>query len=121
MESRTLTYREWIDERARRFCRNHLKWRFICPSCGHVAKVEDWKLSGESEGEVAFSCVGRHIKGSAEMFDGKKGPCNYAGGPLFKLNPVTVVFESGNRATYFEFADPEPNEAGDVEPGGTDG
>ena len=45
---------------------------------------------------MAFSCVGRNLgvgeeaKVAAAAFKGKGGPCNYAGGGLFGLNPVEV-------------------------------
>ena len=73
-----------------------MKWRFVCPSCGHVASVKDWKDAGASEGEVAFSCVGRHLNADdAKTFKHDGGPCQYAGGGLFGLNPVTVIHEDG--------------------------
>ena len=32
-------------------------------------------------------------------------PCNYSGGDLFRLNPVTVVFPDGEKHQVFEFAE----------------
>jgi hypothetical protein len=69
-----------------------------------VASVRDWKAAGAGEGEVAFSCVGRHLPRAKELGQ-RPGPCNYAGGGLFKLNPMTVVMEDGGEADRFEFAD----------------
>lgn len=81
----------WREEAARRFGPDSMKWRFVCPVCRHEAAVEDWKAAGAVEGEVAFSCVGRHIPGSQEAFmRTKKGPCDYAGGGLFRLNPIQI-------------------------------
>jgi len=85
-----MTREEWIAEARRRFGDDHLKWAFVCPSCGHVATVDDWRNAGAPEGAVAFSCVGRWAGGEGEVF-GKDGkPCNYAGGGLFRLNPIHV-------------------------------
>ncbi|MBK6616387.1 VVA0879 family protein [Ottowia sp.] len=112
--TRSISHAEWLAEAERLFGPNPLKWRFVCPSCGHVASVEDWKSAGASEGEVAFSCVGRHSteehKAAKAVFGRQGGPCNYAGGGLFKLNPVAVDFgdNEGPRMT-FEFA-PAPTE-----------
>jgi hypothetical protein len=79
-------------------------WRFICPVCSHIATVADWAAAKAPEGHIAFSCVGRHIPGSKEAFKEKgTGPCTYAGGGLFKLNPVTVM-DDGKPHTVFQFA-----------------
>lgn len=102
-----MAHAEWVAEGTRRFGADHMKWRFVCPSCGHVASVQDWKDAGASEGEVAFSCVGRHTGAGGELaFRKQGGPCNYAGGGLFRLNPVMVLTPDGVRPC-FAFAPPE--------------
>ena len=103
--NRTATIEEWRAEAARRFGPDPLKWRFVCPACGHIASTQDWKDAGAPSTTVAFSCVGRWLKNSAEAFSrrGKK-PCNYAGGGLIRLNPVTVTFPDGTITQAFEFA-----------------
>lgn len=106
---RSLTYLEWKAEAERRFGPDPMKWRFVCPSCGHIASTMCWKLAGATQGEVAFSCVGRHRDGAKEAFaggDNSKG-CTYAGGGLIKLNPVTVTSD-GKSTELFEFAPEEP-------------
>jgi hypothetical protein len=102
MKNRTLSHKEWIEEAVRRFGDDPRNWRFVCPSCGHVATPADWKAAGAGEGEVAFSCVGRHLKNPTEMCV-KPGPCNYAGGGLFRINPVTVTMDDGKKHDCFEF------------------
>lgn len=97
---------EWQAEARRRFGDDPLLWWFVCPSCGHVASVADWKAVGASEGEVAFSCVGRHMEGSKQMCE-RPGPCNYAGGGLFGLNPTTVVLGPDKTTRLFAFAEPK--------------
>ncbi len=91
---------EWFAEAKRRFGPDSSKWAFRCPSCGHVATVQDWRDAGAAEGNIAFSCVGRWSPNPVEMFAKGGGPCNYAGGGFFKLNPVEVDGEN-----YFEFAE----------------
>lgn len=95
---KAMTREEWHAEGVRRFGSDVKTWRFVCPSCGHVASVADWLAVGATKGEIAFSCVGRHMSNAADMCT-KPGPCNYAGGGLFKLNPLDV---DGER--YFDFA-----------------
>ena len=99
-----MTHTEWIAEAERRFGKDPMQWRFVCPCCGHEASVGDWKKAGASEGQVAFSCIGRNIGGKDAFTDGK-GPCNYAGGGLFGLNPVEVVQDDGSVIHAFDFAE----------------
>ena len=99
--ARRVTKGEWLEEGTRLFGPDQMKWRFVCPVCGYEASVQDWKNAGATEGEVAFSCIGRHVQGSRIAFGGKgAGPCNYAGGGLFRLNPVIV----DGKHQIFEFA-----------------
>lgn len=84
------------------FTKNTMDWLFECPSCGFIASGHDWKAVGAPEGQVAFSCVGRHIPGSKNMLE-KPGPCNYAGGGLIGLNPVSVTIAPGNVIRIFQF------------------
>jgi len=107
-DPRKLTHAEWVAEGKRRFGEDFDKWRFVCPVCGFVASVQDWKDVGHSDA-AAFSCVGRWRKDSKDALTDAmakgRGPCNYAGGGLFRLNPVTVVFTDGTEHSAFEFAD----------------
>jgi hypothetical protein len=101
-EPRTITVDEWVKEGNELFGPDRTQWRFVCPSCGHIAMAKDWIEAGSEEGEIAFSCVGRHMKNSADICSDKK-PCNYAGGGLFRLNPVTVIIPDGKSIRLFEF------------------
>jgi len=103
---RKLTHEAWLKEAADHFGADPMGWKFVCPSCGHVASVADWRAAGATEGEVAFSCVGRHLP-NAKNIGERPGPCNYAGGGLFKLNPVTVSLPNGHESDFFEFAPAE--------------
>jgi len=96
------TVEQWRNEGQRRFGPDHMQWRFVCPSCGHVASVQDWNDAGATESEVAFSCIGRWTGQGKKIFN-KPGPCNYAGGGLFRLNPVLVKFPDGSSQKYFDF------------------
>ena len=102
-EPTRITESAWLQEVTRRFGPDSRAWRFCCPSCDHIASIQDWKDAGASEADFAFSCVGRHLPNPKRLFD-KPGPCDYAGGGLFKLNPVTVVRENGAEISLFAFA-----------------
>lgn len=103
--AKRITLEEWDAEGKRRFGADQMKWRFVCPSCDHVASSEDYKNAGASSDSVAFSCVGRWLESPKEAFRGEGGPCNYAGGGLFRINPVLVVLQDGTERNIFEFAD----------------
>jgi hypothetical protein len=94
---------DWDREGIALFGEDRKAWRFVCPSCGHIAKASDWKEAGAPPGSAAFSCVGRWLPQCEEAFT-KRGPCNYAGGGLFAINPVRVRFPDGKTIDAFEFA-----------------
>lgn len=100
---REITYEEWVKEGTALFGTDRKKWRFVCPCCGHVATPQDWLDAGATEGEIAFSCVGRRSDHPREAFGKGNGPCNYAGGGFFKLNPVQVTAPDGRVIQMFEF------------------
>lgn len=103
-----MTREEWYAEGRRRFGDDVMKWKFVCPACGHVASVQDYKDAGAPEGAVAFSCIGRYLPNAKQAFSPKgPGPCTYAGGGLFRLNPVKL---EGRKDGVFAFADPETEE-----------
>lgn len=111
----TITHAEWTAEAKRRFGDDPMAWRFVCPSCGHVASVKDWRDAGAPEGAVAFSCIGRYTgdpkSATDKAFKQGCGPCNYTGGGLFRLNPVQVVLEAdGETIPTFAFAEVTAND-----------
>lgn len=57
--------------------------------------VSDWVAAGAGEGEIAFSCVGRRNPAFTD--------CDYAGGGLFRLNPIKVVMPDGGISETFDF------------------
>jgi hypothetical protein len=86
-----------------RFGKDPMDWAFVCPVCGHRQTLRDYKNAGAPESAVAFSCVGRWTTEQREAIGGKgKGPCNYAGGGLFRFNPVLL---SDRNERYFALAE----------------
>jgi hypothetical protein len=87
--NRTITKAQWKAEAEELFGEDAMRWKFVCPSCGYVASIQDWKDAGAERAAIAFSCVGRW-QGSERQMGEEGGPCNYAGGGLIRLNPVIV-------------------------------
>lgn len=100
-----MTYDEWQDQGRKLFGPNKDDWPFECPSCGYVATAKDYQALGAPLGAIGFSCIGRFWKDQSKVqgFPAKKNgrPCNYAGGGLFRINPIEVDGEF-----FFAFAKP---------------
>lgn len=99
------TLEAWQAEAVRRFGKTSDDWKFVCPSCGHVISVGDYKRAGAPEEAMAYSCIGRYLEKRSEAFKMGQGPCNYAGGGLFRINPVTVISPDGKEHYVFDFAE----------------
>jgi len=103
------TMDEWLAEGTRRFGPNQLKWRFVCPACGRVQAVEDfrpYKPQGATAESARFNCIGRYAGAQRRAFGGEgPGPCDYTSGGLFDIRPVTVTID-GEAHKSFAFADP---------------
>jgi len=107
-----MTIAEWLEEGELRFGPDQFKWRFVCPSCGHVQAVEDFrphKDRGATAETARFNCIGRYLPaGSARDAFGATGdgPCNYTAGGLFNISPLQVILPDGTTSTSFDFAPP---------------
>lgn len=93
-----MTRSEWEARGKELFGEDIMKWSFICPSCGHVWSVQDYKNAGAPSGAVGFSCAGRWLPNPKDAFRRDGGPCNYAGGGLLNINPLEV-----DGVRYFNF------------------
>lgn len=103
-----IPYEEW-DRRGRELFGYDMKeWKFKCPVCGFIQSFNDFLKAGvdykDAEKLIAFSCIGRVLKDCPGKIGNRKSPCDYAGGGLFKLNPVTVVTFEGKEHSVFDFA-----------------
>jgi len=90
VSNRITTETQYCKDAKLLFGEDMMKWRFICPACGHIASIEDYKNAGTTQGAIAFSCVGRWLPERQTMYTKNGGPCDYAGGGLFMLNPVSI-------------------------------
>ena len=100
---------DWWARGTELFGPDQRKWVYRCPVCKHEASHQDYLDAGGDEGMIGFSCIGRLKGGKSAIFDDGKGPCDYAGGGLFRLNPVHVCDGDHVRET-FEFGEPRNND-----------
>lgn len=104
---RTLSYEDWLAEGKALFGENFEDWEFVCPSCGHVQKVSDFRQfakRGASPDTARFNCIGRydgHLDNDA--FVSGQQPCNYTSGGLICITPVSVILPDGKKRVSFEF------------------
>jgi len=103
-----MTHSQWLAYGSELFGDDIYQWRFVCPSCGYIARVQEWIDAGAPKSTIAFSCVGRWHKTARPAFGSPDlpGPCDYAGGGLFRLNPVRVTHPDGKTTDAFAFAEP---------------
>lgn len=91
----------WRKKAAELFGPDPRNWAFVCPSCGAVQTVGEMADSKHPQEEWAFSCIGRTTNPGREAFGAnKEQPCNYAGGGLFRMNPVSVDDGSLSRKVF---------------------
>ena len=93
---------DWMKELKARFGENPDNWKFVCPVCGHVQSVGDFKAIGADPDRAYSNCIGR-VTGSNDS-TGKKG-CNYTINGLISLNKTTVISDKYLPVKVFEMAD----------------
>jgi hypothetical protein len=104
-------HEEWIKQGVELFGLQSERWRFICPSCGHVQTLQDFLSLGmhrrQAEQIVGFSCIGswqtmHKIQQASgypdivEFMEPDQGlGCRYHGGKTPNISPITLVIEEG--------------------------
>jgi hypothetical protein len=85
---------EWLARGKELFGDDFKNWEFVCPICGHVQKIEDFRQFKDQGAtpETAFQqCIGRFIDGRSAFNLEGPGPCDYAAYGLIRLAPVIVI------------------------------
>jgi hypothetical protein len=103
-----MTVLEWRQLGIKLFGVEEDEWRFVCPGCGHVQAIKDFRpyaTQGATPDSARQECIGRYTGGRSWLFDGGPGPCDYAGYGLFGLSPVVVVKPDGKEVQCFHFDD----------------
>ena len=103
-----ITLAEWLAEGERRFGKSPFEWKFVCPSCGHIQAVGDFrqfKERGANPDCAAQLCIGRFTGADGAFDPAKYKPCNYTVNGLLCLAKTVVVLENGVEQAVFEFAE----------------
>lgn len=99
---------DWVKRGTQLFGPDMMKWRFVCPACGNIAAVEDFrpfKNKGAKPDSATHDCIGRY-DGHLHVDMGAGKPCNYTGYGLFDLCPVRVI-DNGEEIRCFAFDEEE--------------
>jgi hypothetical protein len=99
-----LTLEEWEAKGQKLFGKDKMQWKFICPVCGNVQSVMDFKKykdKGATPSDAYFNCIGR-FNGSRNTIMDKKSPCDYTTGGLFNLSPICIE-KDGEKVWAFDF------------------
>lgn len=112
-EIKTFTHADWLDLGRARFGENFDDWRFVCPICGNVASIGEFrrfKEQGATPESAASECIGRYLPKSHKAFgtdepNTPKKPCDYAGYGLLRLSPWRVAFPDGTERHSFAFGE----------------
>lgn len=101
----TIEHADWTEEAKKRYG-SFEDIKFRCPICGYSATVKDYQAANSTEGMIGFSCIGRLIGAKRQAFGGNgEGPCDYAGGGFFKMNPIQLTKNGKPLEEIFDFAD----------------
>ena len=104
--SYTHTLAEWQAEGERRFGPDMLTWKFVCPNCGNVAAIADFKPyrhMGADANVVTCACIGLFTG----VPPGSARPCHYLAFTGDRsLCPMAVQTSSGEVVPCFAFAEP---------------
>lgn len=101
---------EWLRKGTELFGPDWMNWQFVCPACGHVAKIGDFKQYGAKPNAATCECIGRY-DGHINVPMGEGRPCNYTGYGLLDLCPVRVM-DGGEEIRSFAFAESSQEEKG---------
>lgn len=105
------TLKEWLDKGKKLFGDDFLKWKFVCPACGKISSVQEFKDVGADANDSYQCCIGRFTGKGAPTKVSKDG-CNWAAfGFLGTLGEGdTVIADDGHEVAIFKFADPSKEE-----------
>lgn len=107
-DHKVMTVDEWRAEAIRRFGDDYMAWKFVCPMCGHVASIRDFREAGAESPNCAYQeCIGRY-NGKGSPKEGDSSGCNWAAYGLFGIpngKGIIVIDEDGMGTECFDFAE----------------
>lgn len=71
IKMKTLTFEEWEKEGNELFGKDKLDWKFVCPACGHVSSINDFRRYTKDADDAVKNCIGRFNGKGVSGFNGK--------------------------------------------------
>ena len=106
---KTYTELEWNQRGVKLFGEDRLNWKFVCPICGNIQSVEDFRQyqdKGATPASAYKVCIGRYSGGRSafgyKKKDENKTPCDYISSGFFRIGD-TVIREDGENLCCFPF------------------
>lgn len=93
-----VTLEQWEAEGERLYGKNHLGWRFRCPTCGHIQTPQEFKTAGIDPHMAYQSCASRYGLGG-------ESTCKWTAGGLLITGGRYVIDARYCPRLIFEFAD----------------
>lgn len=88
-------------------------YAFKCPMCNTIQSARTLIAAGAGadfdavQGQLGFSCIGRHTGKGSPATEPKGTGCNWTLGGLFRTHKLVVVTPDGEKHPHFEPATPE--------------
>lgn len=105
---KVMTQEEWMTEGERRFGEDFMDWKFVCPMCGHIASIREFKEAGADGPNCAYQeCIGRYM-GKGSPAKGDSSGCNWAAYGLFGIpngKGIIVIADDDIGTECFDFAE----------------
>lgn len=92
-----LTFNDWVAEGEKRFGKEKLDWKFVCPNCGHVQTMRDFQNADIDPQRAYQVCASRYNIGG-------KSTCKWSAGGLFCKEGQWVISQDYTPVLIFSFA-----------------
>lgn len=94
-----MTHEEWVAKGKALFGDDMLKWKFVCPGCGHVQTPEDFRAfkdKGATPDSARNECIGRYTTGGS-WIEGKGDAVFYNNHRAYSQQPVSGIITTWQR------------------------
>lgn len=92
---RRFTKQQYFDELIEKHGSFKDNWAFVCPKCGNVQTIAEFKDHDIDPNNVNYACIGRYVEGRG---------CDFVIDKLVGNHPLEVIMDDQTIALSFEIA-----------------
>jgi len=92
---RRITKQQYFDELIEKHGSFKDNWACVCPKCGNVQTIAEFKDHDIDPNNVNYACIGRYVEGRG---------CDFVIDSLVKNHPLEVIMDDQTIALSFEIA-----------------